>query len=151
MTVSVKYAFTVTLLPKIYRYPAEKQYDLTYLHIMRILDGLSHAYTLIGELTRQSNLHYHGVIQYYNIKARDNLIKKWNDAFRGSQYVGHTMIKQMDNEKGWVDYIAKELPTTKEALNRPPILNDHFNYIISSMDDFVLQSGYIQYDNHDEQ
>lgn len=151
MPASVEYAFTVTLLPKIYTHPAEKQYDLTYIEIMRILEGQSQAYTLIAELTKGANIHYHGIIKYLDFKAKTNLTKQFIDAFRNSKLFGHINIKQVTDLKGWVDYLQKDIDSTRESINRPPILNDYFNEITSKYADFILHSGYIQYDIADEQ
>lgn len=148
---SVSYAFTVTLRSKLYADPAEVQYDKTYKEVLQILNAISSQFTLVAELTKAFNVHYHGVISWASIPKGVNLRKKFTDAFRPSKQIGYVNIKQIENDAGWNEYITKSLVETRDSLSRPPIVHDWFNICTSRYSDFVLHSGMMQYDDIIEQ
>lgn len=128
---SCKFAITITLLPRWYRDTATDQYDLSYLHVCKLVAGLTVKFTLIAELTNSFNVHYHGVVTMPNY---GNCRKRFVDAFRRSKLFGFVNIKAVDNEEGWFDYIRKSIEATKEDLGRPPIINDDFNIFDNSFE-----------------
>lgn len=141
---SVKYAFTITLQPKLYRYKPEEQYDKTYMHIAKVLKALNSRVTLVAELTRSANIHYHGVIQFINFKPKSNLTVSFHNAFRGDKYAGFIKIIPIDNESKWIEYISKDVTDTTETIIRPSIILNEFN-------DLPNDNLLIQYDLIDEQ
>lgn len=119
---SQRYSFTVTLKPVLFRVPAESQYDKTTESLCDMLRDVSHTYTLVAELTKNMNIHYHGVIIFH--MGPKNLIKKFVDAFRAHAKFGFVCIKVITDEPGWIDYISKELKNTYESIGRRPIVYD---------------------------
>jgi len=123
---SVDYALTITLLPKIYKYEPEQQYDLTYDHILRKLKSLTNYFTLVAEVTKSINLHMHCIIKFPLIKGKlwDKEIKK---LFRQDPFVGFTCMKQVEDFNGWVEYVRKDLDKSLQYLNRRPIIYDTYD------------------------
>lgn len=119
---SVLYAFTITLQPKLYKLKPEEQYDKTYMHVAKLLKSMNTDVDLIAELTRSANLHMHGIIRFKNFKPKTNLMVMFHNSFRNDSFVGFVNIKQITDEKKWLDYIMKDVNTTLESIHRPPII-----------------------------
>lgn len=132
---SFEYAFTITLQPKLYVHDATEQYDLTFTKVIDELLKLCSRnlvtndlnFSCVAELTKSYNVHYHGIIKM-RIEGKP-CMKKFHDAFRASKIFGHVDIKQMTDQKGWIEYISKDLVDTQNMVGRPPILYDGFGYI----------------------
>lgn len=129
------YAFTVTLKPDCFKQPAEIQYDRTYNQLKEYLSDMSFYYTLVAELTKNKNIHYHGVIKFPLPNLRD-VIKMFKDRFRNDKLFGFVDIKVMSDSEGWLDYISKELKETYQSINRRPIIYD--GYDLFPTDNFVI-------------
>jgi len=126
---SIKYCLTITLKPKMYLYESEIQYDRTYMYIVNRLNCAigNGKLTMIAELTKNSNIHYHSVITH-SIKDGRYIGKIINDIFRRDEFVGFVNIKPLDNENGWIDYISKSFDQFYIDNDRRPIIIDQFNY-----------------------
>lgn len=118
---SFRFAFTVTLLPKLYKCDATQQYDNTFVEIFLKIKCMSSAnqFVIVAELTKAFNIHYHGTIV---MKLTKNCRKTFADSFRGSKLFGFVNIKEITEPEIWHDYIIKDLTTTRESINRPPII-----------------------------
>jgi len=125
MSDTFKYSFTVTLKPNLFKLIAEEQYDKTYLPLYKHLAAMSHKFTLIAELTKNANVHYHGMIQF-PMNKKVIFRKKFIDSFRKSKEFGFVNITQITDEEGWRKYIIKDINETREAIGRPPIIEDFF-------------------------
>lgn len=137
--ITQQYAFTVTLKPHLYDDPAETQYDKTYEVLKVMLRKISHQFTLVAELTKNANLHYHGIITFEN--RSKNIVKYWYDQFKsivkaykklhpyGDKGIlfGFTNIKPITEYSVWIEYISKDIKLTNESLGRLPIIIDDFN------------------------
>lgn len=123
---SIRYSFTITLQPKMYKYDASNQYDLTMYDVAEYLGNLNCEFTLVSELTKSYNIHYHGTIIFKTIKG--NLKKKFVDHFRAHKTIGFVCIKDITDEPGWIEYISKGLADTKKDVGRPPIIIDQLEY-----------------------
>lgn len=137
---SVKYSFTLTLRPKLYDSTLDVQYDVTSTELVNRLKCLPSRVTVIAEITKYNcNIHYHGMIQFL-IRSKDHIVD-FHNLFRKSKIFGFKNIKQVDDERGWLEYISKELKRTKDIVGRPPILIDEFHtysYIIQEDGDYVI-------------
>ena len=127
MSESVKYSFTVTLKPNLFKDSAEVQYDKTYLTLVKHLMSLSKQFSVVAELTKNYNIHYHGIIRF--VINHKNLMKRFVDSFRHNTCFGFVNIKQIVDEAGWVEYITKDIHSTRESISRPPVLMDYFNVL----------------------
>lgn len=124
---SFNYAFTITLKPVSFKLEPEQQYDKTYLHVRSQLISLGFKVTLVAELTKNMNVHYHGVI---NFKLGDDckikVIKEFHKQFRNDLIIGFVNIRQIDDDQKWNEYIKKSLHDTNKAIGRRPIISDDF-------------------------
>lgn len=137
---SVKYSFTITLKPNLFQYKAEEQYDKSYLTLVKHLMTLSKKFSVVAELTKNYNIHYHGIITFtLHEKQKSNFMKKFTDSFRKNTCFGFVNIKQITDEQGWINYITKDLKITRESICRPPVLIDSFNIIPTLELDGMLQ------------
>jgi len=134
---SVLYAFTVTLKPKPYfLLMAEDQYDDTAMPLAEHLRAIGLKFTLVSELTKNFNIHYHGIITL-PLGKDVNVRKKFVDSFRRSKLFGFVKIDQITNEEGWIDYIGKSLDEVYNAIHRRPIIKDDFEiFEISKTDKY---------------
>jgi len=123
--VTQRYSFTVTLKPKCFLKPAEDQYDMSVKVLCQLLQTKVNCYTLVAELTKNANVHYHGIVNF-KMGIR-NINKYFQDMFRAHPVLGFVNIKVMDNEPGWVDYIKKDIKVTYESVGRRPIVHDGFD------------------------
>lgn len=117
------YFFTVTLLPIMYKKDIDKQYDETANELYVSLKLLSEKITLVAELTRQFNVHYHGIIKLEGSK------RKFVNMFRGDKkfgYVSLAPIKEGTSSKVYA-YISKDIKISTEELGRRAILRDDYN------------------------
>lgn len=128
--ISVRYSFTITLKPSLYNVPASVQYDKTYDELYKHLcQNFNVKLTLVAELTRNYNIHFHGTIVFIMINVHKyNVMKRFVDSFRKSKIFGFVNIKQIEDEPGWIDYISKGFHDFTRDTNRRPILQDDFDY-----------------------
>lgn len=84
---------------------------------MRVLSRIKCKFILYPELDKSGRLHYHGYIYKSDIGYKEDLevLKK----------IGYIKIKDINNNKGWLQYCKKEWKTTKKLLYRKePITNN---------------------------
>lgn len=126
-----EYSFTVTLKPVMYRVKAEKQYDITCDELEQRLKSLNEKYTLVMELSKGYNVHYHGIIG----------LKKavlFYDEFRDSKIFGHVYVKLIptfEDMSNWKEYLRKDTKDNCEITNRRPIIKDDYN--VFSVEDYA--------------
>lgn len=113
------FSFTVTLKPCMYRYEPEEQYDRTYKDLVILCRLMSNNFTIVAEVTKNCNLHYHGIIELHHKK-------KWYSTFRKSDIFGFTTCREQYDDK-WNEYISKSLKETYETILRRPIIKDSYN------------------------
>lgn len=131
--ISQRYAFTVTLNPRMFRDNAEVQYD-NVAEIANVkVSSIANKYTMVCELTKNCNIHFHGICDFQ--LGPVNLIKRFYDYFRckcKNRYqckctLGFVNIKVIEDENGWIEYIKKDLKTTYDSICRSPIIHDGLN------------------------
>lgn len=151
---SFEYSFTVTLKPILFKGPASEQYDDTYVHVWNLLNSLASRdednvgpkLTLVSELTKNYNIHYHGIIQM-PLRKNSDCMKRFHDVFRNNRKLGFVNIKQIEDKPGWITYITKDLAQTRDQVNRPPIIYDYYNIVPNNVLDNLHQidvGGYFQ-------
>lgn len=133
---SCKFFFTVTLRPNLYKDIAEEQYDLT---AERLLNHIKEDYpccvktTIVAELTKNMNIHYHGIIMFDLNEVRfKNLSKYFIDSFRDNKKFGFVNISQIEDEKKVLDYVSKSIQDTALSIGKKVILIDEFEYLNGS-------------------
>lgn len=125
--VTQRYAFTVTLKPRLFNFKAEEQYDRTQESLSLMLTRLGYEVSMCAELTKGMNIHYHGTI---NFKCEPSVLpdKLFVDAFRKSNVFGFVCIKQITDEQKWMEYISKDLDKTRSYIHRDPRILNGFKY-----------------------
>lgn len=141
---SVKYSFTVTLKPHMYRLNPEIQYDHTNCECITILQRLHTKFTVIVELNQNFNVHMHGAIMF--LKKSKNHMFDFKNAFRNSKYFGYVDIRQITDFGGWKDYLQKDLAKTRILVGRPSVLHDDFE-LFTIFDEFTVKCDISQEQN----
>lgn len=112
MTASVKYAYTMTLNPRLFKLKANEQLEKIRHLLYDVLSPFK--YTLIAEYTMNYNIHFHGILQIADINKhgylefKNNPLKFLYDYFRNIPNIGFVHIKAIDDEPGWIEYILKD-------------------------------------------
>jgi len=102
---SVDYALTITLRPVMYMHVAQKQYDIIVPEILSIFTECK--LILVPELTKQYNVHFHGIINVPLCDGRDP--QKWiHDKVRLHRKIGMICIKQITDYDIWLTYCMKD-------------------------------------------
>lgn len=133
---TVDYFFTITLRPKCYKHEPELQYDLTFSEVKNKLSSLSQAFTLIAEVTKAYNIHYHGLIKFIYKDPKKDYMKEFCKTFRNHETIGFVKIDQVRDISNTIIYMSKEFDKTSNAIHRRPIINDFFNLFEEDHDMF---------------
>lgn len=119
------WAITVTLKPKCFKLCAEKQYESTKDFLVRRLNDIGSTSTVVMELTKNFNVHYHAVlcvrkdtVKNKNIK---NIPKYICDSFRNSDMFGFVNIKQCTDVSKWILYMLKDIQNTYTTMGVYPV------------------------------
>lgn len=115
------YFFTITLKPVMYKMDIDKQFDETCNELYVALVYLSDKVTLITELTKNFNIHYHGVIKLPGTK------RQFINYFRNDKKFGFINCTPVVNMEKIIPYINKDLKNTYDELNRRVIIKDDYN------------------------
>lgn len=121
---SVDYAITLTLKPVIYRHAPEKQFSLVSENIRNNFPNCQ--FTIIAELTKQYNIHFHGFIKVDLNKINIHPEKYLFDRIRKYSALGFAVIKQVTEYNVWKDYILKDKKNTESILNLDPVVRDDY-------------------------
>lgn len=125
---SWKYALTLTLLPKVRTMTAEEQMSRYRQEIVPILRKFfpNCKLTIVAELTKTYDVHFHGTIQFDMTHMRGivNPCRYFRDKFRRHKLIGFVLLKVIDNEDIWKDYISKGLKEFYADTGEPPVLVD---------------------------
>lgn len=129
----IYYAYTQTLAPRYYKTSFKTQYDKTLPIIRKFLQMFTKKYNLIPELTKKSNIHYHGTVQFLS----NNDYHSFQDNIRQIGFSDLRPIKDNEELDKWTDYITKNKMETEKLLEKSNILEKfptnkrHFRKILS--------------------
>jgi len=145
---SQNYALTITLNPRYRTIGSIEQFDQTGYRIGEILASkFPHCkLTLIAEFTKSYDIHYHGVISFdiSHILKDENLCLIFRDTFRKDRMIGYVLLKPIDNQPVWNEYIRKDYIETKKYLGgKNPVIIDDYNI-------FGQASNYFEYANEND-
>jgi len=117
---------------------SQSQYDITHEHLIDILRSVGvNKIAMVCELTRNSDVHYHGILEVPK-QCLDRVRYIINNRIRKCKYFGFRQIDLVHDLPGWHTYIAKDLERTKRLLGRMPIICDDFNMF---PEDFMFHYG----------
>lgn len=119
---------TFTLQPKLRRLSAWEQFDCTSQHINKKLRQCytNVKLTLIAELHRSFDIHYHGIFSCDLPLTRKSLAHTMRQLFRTDPMIGRLDCQQMVNHQQTVDYIIKNCCCTAKEIARHPVVVDDY-------------------------
>jgi hypothetical protein len=118
---------TVTLKPLLYRFNTEEQIDKSVVDLIRILNDLKCIKkTIVFELTKSHNIHYH-IIAKFELTGVRNIYNKIYNSFRKSKIFGYVLTDQIKDYDNFTTYILKDVKNTFNILGRFPIIRDDYN------------------------
>lgn len=119
---SQSYAFTITLLPKFRKLSTKNQLHRTYEYILEFL--APHKVTMVYELTKSYDIHYHGIINFKKDILKDRSAELyWYNKMRKSSTIGYTCLKVITDWNIWVDYLFKSHNEVKAIMTAQTHLN----------------------------
>jgi len=123
------YELTLTLRPCLYKKTPDLQFHVTVCLLYELLE--EYQYSMIAELTQEHNVHYHGIIELKDSKAKNLLLNK----FRPYNMVfGKKSCRPIDFEETWKKYLLKDYEKTKLIL-KFPIITDRLGVFVSLFPD----------------
>lgn len=128
------YEITVTLRPCLYRFTAAEQFDKTEDKLRLIL--CLYKSSCIAELTKEHNIHYHGIIDLKDVSEKDRLcnrFRKYNKEF------GRKSIDQIRYENSYRKYIVKEFSTTQKIIGKLPIITNDLKLLGVPIDEMIKE------------
>ena len=96
---------------------AKQQYILSQREIMKRVSGYTKNMIIVAELTKNGNIHFHGLMEFKNDLSKDLLI----DDLKGNRYIGHTLIQNANNENHYEkfkEYLLKDYIKTLTIVNK---------------------------------
>lgn len=117
----MKYEFTLTLRPSLYNLTPKEQFNKLYDTLRDILKHWT--CSCIAELTKENNVHYHGMIELTDFKDRDSFLNRFR---KYNKWFGRKSCTQLKNEPEWILYIRKDMKETEEILGKSPQVDDDF-------------------------
>lgn len=114
-------ALTLTIKPKFYSKDLAEQYTL----VKEELKQCPFNKSLVTEITKSGNLHFHGVINVPTVGLRGTAKQAVHNYFKKCKVIGFIYVKEMTDRKGWYSYCFKELDKTKlDVYFAPTIIVD---------------------------
>lgn len=113
--------FTVTLKPIMYKVDIDKQYDETANELEVYLKSISEKLTIVAEITKSFNVHYHGIMKGNTTK------RQFINAFRNDKKFGFVQCTMLVHWEKCCQYISKEVAHTTQEIGRRAILRDDFD------------------------
>lgn len=131
---SMSFAITLTLNPKLFHHDCVTQHNLFMQELCKLCEACAWRVSLVLELTKSFNCHYHGFIQIpIDKKSKKSIQHRITDILRTNKIIGYTYIKDIDNDQIWLEYTTKEITTTFKETGIYPVCKDDIDlYEISS-------------------
>jgi len=110
------YALTVTLKPVHHKLKIEQQFELSSEEIMILLDRVGAKYTMVCELTKAFNCHWHLILKMPYHKENCIVERSIRDLFRKCKYIGFIYLKPVTEYHNWILYMIKSVTETYKIL-----------------------------------
>lgn len=120
---------TVTLRPVMYRLSSTEQLSRSIgplLDLLRDLNCIKK--TIVFELTKSHNVHYH-IICNFDIHGVRNIYNKIYNKFRCSKIFGYVLTDQIKDYNSFVSYILKDVEETYNILGIYPVQIDDYELL----------------------
>lgn len=121
---------TITLKPKLYKFQALTQYEMTVNDFHKLLEQRVQNAVHVTELTETGNVHYHAII-----KTTDKIkLLSFVDAIKRSRSFGYIKLTSnpihfKENLIRSAHYLVKELNVTAKVIGRPGYTPEILRYI----------------------
>lgn len=110
--------FTVTLKPNLYELTARQQIKKTFKKLSEVLKPLAMKYLLVAELTKQCNIHYHGIIQWDTTTMdKDTMSMIFLDNLKPLVNYGRSESQLIEDTEHVYKYIVKDIIKTGNVVN----------------------------------
>jgi len=121
------YALTVTVSAFVKQQKAELQLSATAMLLVQLLQPSK--MTIVAELTKNFDVHYHCTVapRRASVVKVKNMCKYFVDKFRGIKHFGFICVKPVQDYKGWMDYMKKDLVTTRDLIKMNPVIKDDYS------------------------
>lgn len=110
---------TITLRPKLYKFQAITQYEISLHTVIDILDKHMRNYSIVAELTKECNVHYHVIGHARGISNLMRLL----DSSKKNRVIGFIKrspnIHNIESLDRAIHYILKDIPNTNKIISRP--------------------------------
>lgn len=111
---------TQTLKPSLYKHSMRKQFDMTYMDFVLMVEYVAEEFCIVAELTKDGNIHYHGWLLYKESKVGRKMLNemiKANDKF-GYIYFSKVNFNKTSSEqmKDAYAYLCKDVEETYRFL-----------------------------------
>lgn len=115
----MRYEVTVTLKPHLYRFTASEQFDM----VRPIVEEIFSLYagSAIAELTKENNIHIHGLVDLPGPIERNKFLNRWR---RHHKIFGRKSCAQVVYQDSYDRYMRKDMDVTWQVLGRSPIVVD---------------------------
>lgn len=130
-----RYELTVTLKPIHYKLTPYEQHYLATCAFNRM--KMNQRSSGIAELTQTQNVHYHFIVEISNLEDKKdfcNLLRKENKIF------GRTELKLVKWETSYIEYMRKDITTTRYVLGVDPVVCDKFGIFCEGLKGFDVDS-----------
>lgn len=116
----MKYELTVSLKPMMYKFSAQEQFKMTKELMLEIFK--KHQASVVCELTKEHNVHYHCIIDFKSIIDKDRFLNR----FRGYKQFGRKSCDQVRFENSYKEYMAKSIEELRPLLG-DTVLTDYYH------------------------
>lgn len=116
----MKHELTLTLRPLLYTRTPLEQFN-TVTPLLRVaLHG--YKYSMVAELTKEFNIHYHGIIDIHGPIQKNALLNKLRPLNR---FLGRKRCEAVRFEESYENYIKADLKETQQIVTDPVVKDDY--------------------------
>jgi len=130
---------TITFKDKLFKHDsgmgrnAREQFKLSKLELEKRITGYCHKMILVAELTKNGNIHYHGLLDFKNEHGPE----LFTDDIKKSKYIGFIQMMLPNNDqhlKQFKSYMLKDYGKTLTIINKnTKHIDDIMNIVLSSV------------------
>lgn len=118
----MKYEFTITFRPLLYKYTSQEQSQMVRQQLRKAFETFE--VSAVFELTGEDNIHVHALIDLADHRHRARLLNR----FRSITYVGRKTCTPVRDEPAYRAYLIKDLARTRD-LGVDPVIQDSYEIL----------------------
>lgn len=139
----VDYALTITLHPRLYKMLPDEQLAQSIPEIKKLLSN--YRYSLVYEFTKSFNIHFHAIVS--TCRTYSSVSLHLHNQFRRSKYCGNIYVRQIEDWDKWVNYLKKDLSSTRKLNNLYPVIQDDYS-CLPGIYELIQQEQCLEKDLH---